>query len=170
MRRILIAGIGNIFLGDDAFGCEVIRELSLHPLPDGVRAADFGIRSFDLACALGENYDMVILVDATARGGEPGTTYLLEIDPAETSYQPPTAPDAHTMDPVAVLRLAQSFAPITARLYLVGCEPAVLDAEDGQIGLSQPVRQAMPQALEMIESLVRDAFSVEKQESGQVPA
>jgi hydrogenase maturation protease len=77
--RILVAGIGNIFLGDDAFGCEVARILSQRSLPEGVRVRDFGIRSLDLAYAMMEDYDAVILVDASPRGDAPGTLYLINL-------------------------------------------------------------------------------------------
>src|SRR6516225_7125141 len=85
--RILVAGIGNIFLGDDAFGVEVARRLAARPQPDGVRVADFGIRGIDLTYALLDGYETVILVDATPRGGQPGTLYVIEPDvggPAES--------------------------------------------------------------------------------------
>jgi len=83
--RILIAGIGNIFLGDDAFGVEVIRELSSRVWPDDVRVVDFGVRGYDLAFALTDGYEAAILVDAVGRGEPPGTTYLVEIDDADRS-------------------------------------------------------------------------------------
>src|SRR6202030_732892 len=79
-ERILIAGIGNIFLGDDAFGVEVVRRLAARKLPDAIRVVDFGIRGFDLAYALMEGYEITILVDATPRGGQPGTLYTIEPD------------------------------------------------------------------------------------------
>src|ERR1700734_1751902 len=81
--RILIAGIGNIFLGDDAFGSEVARRLAARPMPDGVKVVDFGIRGFDLTYALLDGSDATILVDATPRGGPPGTLYVIEPDPGE---------------------------------------------------------------------------------------
>src|SRR5262245_23984623 len=104
--RILIAGIGNIFLGDDAFGVEVVRRLADRHLPEGVRAHDFGIRGFDLANALLDGYDAAILVDALARGEEPGTLYVLEPDvdlPEDTTPIP-----AHDLHPAQALRLVQA--------------------------------------------------------------
>jgi hydrogenase maturation protease len=80
MKRVLIAGIGNIFLGDDGFGVRVVNELRQRRLPDSVDVIDFGIRSYDLAFALTNGYDAVVLVDAVPRGEPPGTTYLIEID------------------------------------------------------------------------------------------
>ena len=154
MKRILVAGIGNIFLGDDAFGCEMVRELSARALPPEVVVRDFGIKSYDLAYALAEKQDAIILVDATPRGDAPGTAYLVEIDPREVAELEPGSPDAHTMNPVNALKMAQSVGPITANIYLVGCEPAKLEAEDGEIGLSEPVKRAIPQAIELIERAI----------------
>src|SRR5690242_10086258 len=104
--RVLIAGVGNLFFGDDAFGSEVARRLATRPQPDGVRVIDFGIRGLDLAYALSDGYAAVILADATARGGAPGTLYVLEPEAAPTPQTP--ALDPHGMDPAAVLRLASS--------------------------------------------------------------
>ena len=155
MKRILVAGIGNIFLGDDAFGCDVARELSARALPAEVTVRDFGIKSYDLAYALAENYEVIILVDATPRGDASGTTYLVEIDPRELAALEPESPDPHTMNPVNALKMAQSVGPITAKkIYLVGCEPAKVEAEGGEIGLSEPVQRAIPQAIELIERVL----------------
>src|SRR5271166_2774472 len=99
--KVLVAGIGNIFLGDDAFGVEVINRLAQRSLPGNVCVADFGIRSFDLAYALMEDWELVILVDALPRGGEPGTLYTLEPELPNGEQSPPNL-DAHTVDPVAV--------------------------------------------------------------------
>lgn len=152
--RILVAGIGNIFFGDDAFGVEVIRELTRSPLPAGVDAVDFGIRSYDLAYAILDGYEATILVDITARGEPPGTLYLIELDQEKIGNLEATVPDGHSLDPVAVLRLVQSLGGQISRLYLVACEPAVLETEDGRIGLSEPVQAAVPEAVRMIQRLV----------------
>jgi hydrogenase maturation protease len=152
--RILVAGIGNIFFGDDAFGIEVIRELAKSPLPEGVNAVDFGIRSYDLAYAIMDGYAATILVDITSRGEPPGTLYLIELDPEKIVQLEATVPDGHSLDPVAVLRLVQSLGGQFAALYLVACEPAILETEDGQIGLSEPVHAAVPEAVRMIRRLI----------------
>jgi len=152
--RILIAGIGNIFLGDDAFGVEVAQRMAKRTLPDGVRVVDFGIRSFDLAYALLDDYDATILVDATLRGGAPGTLYLIEpeLDDAHASQAP--SMDAHTLDPVKVIQLARLLGCQPKNLLVVGCEPAQLETEDGAIGLSPVVQAATTEAIGMIEDLV----------------
>lgn len=160
MKRVLIAGIGNIFFGDDAFGCEVISELSRRSLPPEVCINDFGIRSYDLACALTKEYDAVILVDASPRGQPPGTVYLIEPDREQIQRLAPASPDAHSLDPVSVLQLAHSLGDFTGKLFLVGCEPVVLETEDGAMGLSEPVREAVPRAIELIESLLKDLFDL----------
>jgi hydrogenase maturation protease len=151
VKRILVAGIGNIFLGDDGFGCDVARELWARALPPEVTVRDFGIKSYDLAYALAENYDAIILVDATPHGDAPGTVYLVEIDPREVAELEPESADAHAMNPVSALKMAQSVGPVTAKVYLVGCEPAKVEAEGGEIGLSEPVQRAIPQAIGLIE-------------------
>ena len=151
--RILVAGIGNIFLGDDCFGVELARALMDRPLPDGVRVVDFGIRSFDLAYAMMDGQAATILLDAVSRGGPPGTVYLIEPD-LNQFENTPDLPDAHTMNPVSVLKLVHSFGGNPERLFVIGCEPATLDSEDGQIGPSEPVRAALEPAVEMTLSLI----------------
>jgi hydrogenase maturation protease len=153
--RILVAGIGNIFLGDDAFGVEVVNELTKSELPEGVNVVDFGIRGYDLAYAIMDGYAATVLVDTTARGNAPGTLYLIELDPERLSRLE-EVPDGHSLGPVQVLRLVQSLGGEIPQLYLVGCEPAVLETEDGEISLSESVRAAVPKAVEMIRTLVND--------------
>jgi hydrogenase maturation protease len=151
---VLVAGIGNIFLGDDAFGVEVVHRLAARSLPDGVHVVDFGIRGFDLAQALIASPDSTaVLVDAIPRGGEPGTLYLVEaeVDSAEASVEP------HGMDPATVLRLVQALGGKPPRVLVVGCEPATVELdEEGQMGLSPPVAAAVDEAVAMIESLLLD--------------
>jgi hydrogenase maturation protease len=146
---ILIAGIGNIFLGDDGFGVEVIRRLASRQFPPGVRVADFGIRGYDLAYALLDGHDFTILVDAVGRGGAPGTLFVIE--PEVTGH---SAMDAHAMNPESVLQLAGSMGPVRGRIILVGCEPATLGGEEGHMGLSDTVLPAVDEAARLIEDLV----------------
>jgi len=153
---LLIAGIGNIFFGDDAFGCEVAQELARRPRPEGVEVCDYGIRGYDLAYALMDGRD-AILLDTVSRGGEPGTLYLIELDFDDIGDEA-ALPDGHSLDPVSVLRMIHSFDGRPGRLYLVGCEPSQLDSDDGQMGLSEKVQAAVPQAIEMIESVIDQYF------------
>src|SRR5215212_7866010 len=127
-KRVLVAGIGNIFLGDDGFGVEVVQRLSRRGLPEGVEVVDFGIRGMDLAYALHEDYDLVVLVDATPRGGEPGTVYLIEPDIEEDGA---VSLDTHGMDPGKVIRLARALGARPTRTLLVGCEPQVIPGRRG---------------------------------------
>jgi hydrogenase maturation protease len=154
--RILVAGIGNIFLGDDAFGVEVIQRLSSLKFPEGVRVRDFGIRGYDLAYALLDGYDLTILVDACARGNAPGTLYVIEPEGKEGDGCPITF-DAHTMNPVSVIRMARSMGPVSKRIVLVGCEPAVLDGEQGCMALTEPVAAAVDAAVKLVQKLVAEA-------------
>lgn len=148
---ILIACIGNIFLGDDAFGVEVARRLQRATLPADVVVKDFGIRGFDLTWALMETWDLVILVDACPRGGTPGDVYLIEPEPAEAG---PMDIDAHGMNPMAVLRTVRAMGGPPNRLLLVGCEPADLGGEEGKLGLSDAVAAAVDRALALIQDTI----------------
>jgi hydrogenase maturation protease len=158
MQRFLVAGIGNIFFGDDAFGCEVAAELAKRSWPEGVKVVDFGIRAYDLAYAIMDGYDATILIDAAPRGEKPGTVYLLELDPEKIETSGDEIADAHALTPVRVLQLIQALGGRASNLYLVGCEPARLDG-DGAIGLSDAVRIAVPVAVKMIEKIIADFSS-----------
>lgn len=153
---ILVAGVGNIFMGDDAFGVEVARRLLDRALPDGVRVVDFGIRGFDLAYALMDGQDLTILVDATPRGGEPGTIYTIEPDMNELDSlsQDQMAVETHGMNPMKVLAMVKSMGGDPKRILLVGCEPETLGPEEGLMGLSEPVEAAVDEAVSIVESLV----------------
>jgi hydrogenase maturation protease len=155
-KQILIAGIGNIFLADDAFGVEVAARLAQLTFPAGVRVADFGIRGFDLAYALMEGYETTILVDAFPGEGEPGTLFVVEPDLAglNSSSHSQGFVEPHAMNPLNVLRMAASMGGELKRILLVGCVPATLGPEEGQMGLSEPVAAAVDEAVKLVESLV----------------
>jgi len=160
LLKILVAGIGNIFLGDDGFGVEVARRLTQQEFPGGAKVRDFGIRGYDLAYALLDGYDLVILVDAVPRGSAPGTLYVIEPDASEETPEPRVATlDAHAMNPVSVLRLAKSMGPVPGRVLLVGCEPATLGGEEGHMGLSDAVSAVVDNAVNLVQKLIREARS-----------
>jgi hydrogenase maturation protease len=161
-QRMLIAGIGNIFLGDDAFGCEVLKHLVQHLWPENVRVVDFGIRGFDFAYALLEGYDITIIVDATPRGGVPGTVYVIEPDVSEVDTLDAGAMmvETHGMDPLKVLSLVKSMGGTFNKVILVGCEPETFGPEEGFMGLSEPVAAAVPEAVKIVESLVAKHLEV----------
>src|SRR5829696_9883364 len=117
-KRVLVAGVGNIFLGDDGFGVEVVKRLAGSGLPEGVEVKDFGIRGMDLAYALQDDYDLVVFVDATPRGGEPGTVYLIE---PEIEDDREVSLDTHGMDPVRVIQLSRALGARPTRTLVVGC-------------------------------------------------
>jgi hydrogenase maturation protease len=154
--KLLVAGIGNIFLGDDAFGCEVVQQLLKRAWPAEVRIVDYGIRGLDLAYAMLENYATVIFIDATPQGGTPGTLYTMELHLADAGA-PSATLDPHSMHPLNVLRLVQTLGGTGARILLVGCEPADLGEEGGgKMGLSEPVQAAVYSAIPRIEALIAE--------------
>ncbi len=162
--RILIAGIGNIFLGDDAFGSEVARRLMGCKLPDEVRVVDFGIRGIDLAYALLEGYAVTIIVDATPRGGEPGTLYTIEPDLDEVNQMNAqvSVVETHDIIPMKVLGMVKAMGGEFKRILIVGCEPSPLEAEEGQMGLSEPVEAAVVETVGLIESLVTNILEEDR--------
>lgn len=153
--KILVAGIGNIFFGDDAFGVEVARKLASRELPASVCVKDFGIRGFDLAYALQDGYETVILVDAFPRGQAPGTLSLIEPDIDETSGAGGVL-DAHGMNPLRVLQLAASMGPRLPKVLLLGCEPETTGGEEGRMGLSSRVETAVNEAVDKIQSILSE--------------
>jgi len=150
-RRVLVAGIGNIFYGDDGFGVEVARRLLGRTLPPGVDVADFGIRGMDLAYVLGRQYYAAILVDAVPLGRTPGTVLVIEPEENESKV---TGVDPHRMDPLAVLGLARRLGRLPEHLLIVGCEPGEIlegrDLDPISMTLSAPVAAAVDQAVEMV--------------------
>jgi hydrogenase maturation protease len=150
---ILIAGIGNIFMGDDGFGVEVVHRLLQADLPAEVRVIDFGIRGLDLAYALQDGYPTTILVDAFPHGQPPGTVSIVEPDLGEISAES-TLVEPHSLNPVSVLNMAKSMNATLKRVLLVGCEPESLGGDEGHMGLSATVEAAVVQAVTATRNLI----------------
>lgn len=167
--RILVAGVGNVFLGDDGFGVEVASRLAGEQLPEGVRAADFGIRGVHLAYELMNGYDGVVLVDAVPRREEPGTLHVLEpdlddLEPASPDSAGPVM-DAHGMAPDAVFALFRALGGSVRWSLVVGCEP--VDCAE-RMGLSEPVAAAVDPAVELVRRLLDEMTAPVLDESGDV--
>ncbi len=151
---ILIACVGNIFLGDDGFGVEVARALASRPLPSDVTVKDFGIRGFDLVYALLDHAGLTILVDACPRGAAPGSLYLIE-PRASACSEAIALPESHSMNPMRVLDTVKSMGGTPGKVLLVGCEPLDFGPEnEGRMGLSQPVQAAVGEAVALIERII----------------
>lgn len=146
--RVLVAGVGNLFLGDDGFGPEVVRRLAAEPLPDGVEVRDYGVGGIHLAYDLLDGVDTLVLVDVEPRGDAAGTVRVVEVD---TEGLEEVAPDAHRMDPVSVIGTVRLLGGTPPRMLVVGCEPA--DVSEG-IGLSEPVAAAVEPAVSTVRELV----------------
>ena len=151
--RVLIAGVGNIFFGDDGFGVEVARRLETEALPPAARVVDFGIRGLHLAFELLEPLDLLVLVDTARRGGPPGTLYLIE--PADFDSRP-ADPDAHGMDIVQVFRMLEQLGGARPKTRIVACEPADLGAG---LAMSQAIQGAIAPAVKMVMDLVEEELN-----------
>lgn len=161
--RILVAGIGNVFLADDGFGVALADRMARRTLPAGVEVVDFGIRGMDLAYAMLDGYDAVVLLDATPRGQAPGTLYVIEPEVDES----PVALDTHGMDPVKVLALARALGGAPPRTLVVGCEPQTrMTGEEEEVvaSMSEPVLAALDEAERLVEDLLADLTNDDDEE------
>jgi hydrogenase maturation protease len=157
-RNVLVAGVGNVLLGDDGFGVAVARLLMKRTWPAGVHVREFGIRGIDFLYALSDGYGTAILVDAVSCGGQPGRLYVIEPGMAPAPATGPFAFDPHRLDPVQVMDFVRATGARLGSLRVVGCEPARLMGDDGlTMELSEPVQAAVEPAVELVASLVERA-------------
>ena len=149
---MLVAGVGNIFLGDDGFGVEVAKRLAAVDLPSWVQVTDYGISGIHLAYDLADRYETAILIDTTRRGEKPGTVTVIEADrpgpPGESRLF-----DAHGMQPDVVLGVLDMLGAASARVLVVGCEPASLGYG---MELSEPVANAVDTAVQVVIGLIAE--------------
>jgi hydrogenase maturation protease len=158
--KMLVAGVGNIFLTDDGFGSEVVRAMAEHPgppLPEGVELSDFGIRGVHLAYQLLDGYDLLVLVDAAPTGREPGTVSLLEVDLDRIEPGGNALVDAHGMEPTEILSILGSLGGRVSQVLVVACEPE--SVAEG-IGLSAVVEAAVPHAVDLVRQVITEAKEV----------
>jgi hydrogenase maturation protease len=155
--NILVAGIGNIFLGDDAFGVEVVQRLARRELPSEVCVVDFGIRGFDLAFALMEDYQAIVLIDAVPRGEPPGTLYTIEpnLNALDVTSLAEVSVEMHGMNPMKVLAMVKAMGGEPKRMLLVGCEPSPLREDEERMGLSEAVEKSLDEAVTIVEGLIK---------------
>jgi hydrogenase maturation protease len=152
--RTLVAGVGNVFLRDDAFGVEVVRELAMSPHSPGVEICDYGIRGVHLVYDLLSGCDLFVLVDASPRGEPPGTVTVLEAELPEGETQATPVIDGHSLTPDGILALLTSLGGRPGRTLIVACEPANVGAG---MGLSDLVRAAVPHAVRAVEEILAGA-------------
>jgi hydrogenase maturation protease len=162
--RMLVAGVGNIFLTDDGFGVEVASQMAGTALPDGVELVDFGIRGVHLAYQLLDGYDVLVLVDAAPHGQTPGTVSLLEVDQSKVTESAPAVSgaerplvDAHGLEPGAILSMLGSLGGQVPQVYVVACEPeSVVEG----MGLTDVVRAAVPHGIRLVEQVIQTRGAV----------
>ena len=149
-KQILVAAVGNMWLGDDGFGGEVAKRLQGRTHAPGVQVVDFGTGGLDLAYEVMRGYDALVLVDVSRQGGAPGTLYVMEADPdsVDAAIDEAAPIDPHGMDPRTVLRFVKAVGGWPGRVVVVACEPA--SVEEVGIGLSGPVEAVVDRAVELV--------------------
>lgn len=149
MSRTLIAGFGNVLRGDDGFGVVVLDRLQARgALPAGVELIEVGTGGLQLAQALLDPFDRVIVVDAMANGGPPGTLYVQQVQSVEAARDV----DLHLAVPAAALAVAQALGALPREVFVVGCEPEEVD--ELHIGLSPAVQPSIARAIDAIDRLL----------------
>ncbi|HEY5188830.1 MAG TPA: hydrogenase maturation protease [Solirubrobacteraceae bacterium] len=158
-KQILVAGIGNAWLRDDGFGGEVTKILADRELPAGVHVVDFGTGGLDLAYEVMRGYDALILIDISRQGGPAGTLYVMEADQDDIDGQIEDGQmlDPHGMDPQTVLRFVKYVGGWPGRVFVVACEPEVV--EDFGLGLSDSVGAALAKAADVVLETVAELQS-----------
>lgn len=158
MKRILVAGIGNMFLGDDGFGVVVAQALAKKSQPHGVDVIDFGIRGVDLTFKLMDGYDAAILIDTALRGGPPGSLYVIEPTEAAPVEAQTILSNAHAVHPANALALVKAMGGKLSTLRLVACEPKSIseDEPDLTVGLSPEVSAAVAPAMDLVEEILSE--------------
>lgn len=153
-KQILVAGVGNAWLRDDAFGGEVARRLERDAVPSGVRVMDVGTGGLDLAYEVMRGYDALVLLDVSRQGGAPGTLYVIEPERDEFAgaIEDGEWIDPHGMDPRTVLRFVSAVGGWPGRVVVVACEPA--DVDDVGLGLTPPVAAAVERAIGLVRETV----------------
>jgi hydrogenase maturation protease len=161
-KRVMVAGVGNIFMKDDGFGGAVIKKMLDKKFPEGVEVKDFGTGGLKLAYDLMKGYDGLILLDASSRGEKPGTLYVIEPNENDTdgNLENGTIIDPHGADPATVLRFVKSIGSWPAKVLIVACEPETVD--DFEIGLSEPVNAAIDKAIELVDELIKEIYEPAK--------
>ena len=153
---ILVAAVGNLWLGDDGFAGEVAKRLRERELPSDVAVADFGTGGLDLAYEVMRGYEALVLVDTSRQGGAPGTLYVMEADPESVGgpIEDGEVLDPHGMDPQTVLRFVKAVGGWPGKVVVVACEPAQI--EEVAIGLSPAVQGAVDTATDLVVETVEE--------------
>lgn len=158
-KRVMVAGVGNMFMSDDGFGGEVVKKMRQKNQPEGVEIRDFGTGGLKLAYDLMRGYDALILIDSSSRDEEPGTLYVIEPKEEDfnTDLEESGPINPHDMDPVTVLRFVKSVGAWPARIVIIGCEPE--NVEDFEVGLSDPVLAAVDKAAELVQETIQEIYN-----------
>jgi hydrogenase maturation protease len=156
-KRVMIAGVGNMFMKDDGFGGAVVRKMMSKTFPEGVELKDFGTGGLKLAYDLMKGYDALVLLDVSKRGEKPGSLYVIEPSESEVSADLAESPiDPHGSDPSTVLRFVKAIGSWPGKVLIVACEPG--NIEEFEIGLSENVNASIDKAIEFVDDIINEIY------------
>jgi len=152
VKKVAVVGVGNILMGDEGAGIEVIRELEKRVR--NVDIIDAGTAFFALVSDLC-SFDKLIIVDA-ARGGEkPGTVYRFRLEDARS---PQPVISLHDMGVVEALKLESLTGRVPEEVVFYGIEPRRVEFT---IGLSEIIREKIAYTADaIIRELSADGIQV----------
>ena len=143
MKRVLIAGIGNVLLGDDGVGPYVAHVLaSSLDFEPGVQVEDLGTPALDLIDHL-TGLDALILVDSVDDGAPAGTIHLYRKEDI-LRHGPPVRMDPHSPALTESLLAADFVGSAPAEVLLIGVSGSRYEAG---CQLSVPVQSAVVQVV-----------------------
>jgi hydrogenase maturation protease len=154
---VLVAGFGNLLLGDDGFGVAVVRKLAAEQVPAGVETLEVGTGGMELVYGLMGGFDRLIVVDAVRRGHAPGTLYVFRPSEADLAAAAGEPIDPHFAEPTRAMKMARSLGYLPPDVTVVGCEPGPCDLD---LVLSPPVSMAVEQALGRVREALLGAAHV----------
>lgn len=156
-QRVLVAGFGNLLLGDDGFGIAVLRALGAEPLPPEVETMEVGTGGMELVFGLMSGCRKLIVVDVVRRGHPPGTMYVFRPSEADLALAPDQSIDPHFAEPTRAMKMAKKLGYLPEDVTVVGCEPGSCELD---LTLSPPVREAVEQAAGKIREVLGVAHAI----------
>jgi hydrogenase maturation protease len=140
----VIAGIGNLLMGDDGVGIHAVRELQKDPSP-GIEVVDVGTAIVRSLSAF-EHARRVLVIDAVRAGGRPGSIYILDGHAVDRRKHPTSLHLIGLPEAMGLLG-----GGVTPEVTILGVEPAWVDYGTE---LSPAVQAVLPEVVETARRIV----------------